>query len=48
MEKVATNIYTFEKLRKDGFTYVDKTDVIDEYDKPLLGHLMKSDFRQEL
>ena len=28
MEKVATDIYTFEKLRKNGFTYVDKTDVL--------------------
>ena len=26
MEKIATDIYTFEKLRKNGFTYVDKTD----------------------
>lgn len=26
MEKVATDVYTFEKLRKNGFTYVDKTD----------------------
>ena len=28
MEKVATDIYTFEKLRKNGFTYVDKTDAL--------------------
>ncbi len=26
MEKVATDIYTFSRLREDGFTYVDKTD----------------------
>ena len=26
MEKVATDIYTFERLRENGFTYVDKTD----------------------
>lgn len=26
MEKIATDIFTFEDLRKDGFTYVDKTD----------------------
>ena len=26
MEKVATDIYTFERLREEGFTYVDKTD----------------------
>ncbi len=25
MEKIATDIYTFEKLRANGFTYVDKT-----------------------
>ena len=25
MEKVATDIYTFSRLREDGFTYVDKT-----------------------
>ena len=28
MEKVATDIYTFSELRKDGFTYVDKTDAL--------------------
>ena len=26
MEKPATDIYTFEKLVKNGFTYIDKTD----------------------
>ena len=26
MEKLATDTYEFEKLRRDGFTYVDKTD----------------------
>ena len=26
MEKIATDIYTFSRLREDGFTYVDKTD----------------------
>ena len=25
MEKIATDIYTFEKIRKNGFTYVDET-----------------------
>ena len=28
MEKVATDIYTFAELRKNGFTYVDKTDIL--------------------
>ena len=28
MEKIATDIYTFENLRKEGFTYVDKTAII--------------------
>ncbi len=28
MEKVATDIYTFSRLREDGFTYVDKTDIL--------------------
>jgi len=28
MEKVATDIYTFARLREDGFTYVDKTDAL--------------------
>ena len=28
MEKVATDIYTFAELRREGFTYVDKTDVL--------------------
>jgi hypothetical protein len=28
MEKVATDIYTFSRLRDDGFTYVDKTDAL--------------------
>ena len=26
MEKVATDIYSFSELRKEGFTYVDKTE----------------------
>ena len=26
MEKITTDIYSFENLRKDGFVYVDKTD----------------------
>ena len=25
MEKVATDIYSFQNLRKSGYTYVDKT-----------------------
>ena len=28
MEKIATDIYTFENLRKRGFTYVDKTNIL--------------------
>ena len=28
MEKIATDIYSFENLRKDGFVYVDKTDFL--------------------
>ena len=28
MEKIATDIYSFENLRKDGFVYVDKTDLL--------------------
>ena len=30
MEKVATDIYSFEKLRSNGFTYVDKTAILKE------------------
>ena len=28
MEKAATDIYTFDNLRKEGFVYVDKTDIL--------------------
>ena len=28
MERIATDIYSFEKLRKNGFVYVDKTDLL--------------------
>ena len=28
MEKIATDTYTFEKLRRNGFTYVAKTDIL--------------------
>ena len=28
MEKAATDIYTFKKLRESGFTYVDKTGLL--------------------
>ena len=28
MEKISTDIYSFENLRKDGFVYVDKTDLL--------------------
>ena len=28
MEKIATDIYSFENLRHDGFVYVDKTDLL--------------------
>jgi len=30
MEKVATDIYTFTELRRNGFTYVDKTGILHE------------------
>ncbi len=30
MEKVATDIYSFQRLREEGFTYVDKTDMLCE------------------
>ncbi len=30
MGKVATDIYTFSELRRNGFTYVDKTDILYE------------------
>ena len=28
MEKITTDISTFENLRKGGYTYVDKTDLL--------------------
>ena len=28
MEKIATDICSFEKLRRNGFVYVDKTDLL--------------------
>ena len=28
MEKIATDIYSFEKLRRGGYVYVDKTDFL--------------------
>ena len=28
MEKIATDIYSFENLRKGGYVYVDKTDLL--------------------
>ena len=28
MEKIATDIYSFEKLRRGGYVYVDKTDLL--------------------
>ena len=28
MEKAATDIYTFENLRKGGYSYVDKTAIL--------------------
>ena len=28
MEKAATDIYTFENLRRNGFTYIDKTAIL--------------------
>ena len=28
MEKISTDIYTFENLRKRGYAYVDKTDIL--------------------
>ena len=30
MEKVATDIYTFARLREEGFTYIDKTGILHE------------------
>ena len=27
MEKIATDTYSFEKLRQNGYVYVDKTDI---------------------
>ena len=40
MEKPATDIYTFKKLREGGYTYVDKTDVI----LPLVDNSIGSQF----
>ncbi|MBR3085216.1 MAG: PD-(D/E)XK nuclease domain-containing protein [Kiritimatiellae bacterium] len=31
IEKAATDIYTFESLRKEHFTYVDKTAILKEF-----------------
>ena len=28
MENITTDIFSFENLRKDGFVYVDKTDML--------------------
>ena len=28
MEKITTDISSFENLRKDGYVYVDKTDIL--------------------
>ena len=28
MEKIATDTYSFEKLRQNGYVYVDKTDIL--------------------
>ena len=28
MQKIATDIQTFERLREEGFTYVDKTEIL--------------------
>ena len=28
MQKIATDIQTFERLREEGFTYVDKTGIL--------------------
>ena len=38
MEKPATDIYTFENLRKSGFTYIDKTDLILPLADESIGH----------
>ena len=40
MEKPATDIYTFKKLREGGYTYVDKTDLI----LPLVDNSIGSQF----
>ncbi|MCQ2394955.1 MAG: hypothetical protein MJ249_11775 [Kiritimatiellae bacterium] len=46
MEKISTDIYSFENLRKDGYVYVDKTDrkgalklILDWYDSYRFSHL---------
>ena len=39
MEKVATDIYTFENLRNGGFAYVDKTAILKQLADLSLKHL---------
>ena len=48
MEKIAADTYSLEKLRKNGFVYVDKTDLLrrldamkddSQFDEPLFAAL---------
>ena len=53
MEKIATDTFSFERIRQNGFVYVDKTAILklladgslgsQFFIKPLLGHLGKPD-----
>ena len=45
MEKIATDIYTFSELRKNGFTYVDKTDALSKKRITLVGISFSSEKR---
>ena len=37
MEKITTDISTFENLRKGGYTYVDKTDLLWRVSREIVG-----------
>ena len=41
MEKVATDIYSFERLRESGFTYVDKTRELHAMASGEVGHRVR-------
>lgn len=45
MEKIATDIYTFSRLREDGFVYVDKTDTLSQKRITLVGISFSSEKR---